>query len=110
MGIPNKALESRDMKVTVQTPDQGTANSQPSYEEVTIVSVLDESLEITLEEKVEWRERKIDVEEKKRPPGYRWHEKIQYECLPTGRLSLKIKNVEGTGIRRAWSDTNRKPP
>lgn len=56
------------------------------------------------------RERKIDAPgEKKRPPGYRWHEKFEYEYAPTGRLSLRINNAEGTGIRRTWSDTNRKP-
>jgi hypothetical protein len=97
------------MKVIVETPDHGSASNQSSYEGKTIVSVCDESLEISLEEQVERRERKIDTGDKKKPPGYRWHDSYEYEDVPTGRLSLKIKNVEGTGGRRTWSDTNKKP-
>jgi hypothetical protein len=104
-----KAFESRDMKVIVATPDRGSLNSQSSYEGKTVVSVLDESFEINLEEQVERKERKIDTGDKEKPPGYRWHDSFEYEDVPTGRLSLKIKNVEGTGVRRTWSDTNRKP-
>lgn len=110
-----KALESRDMKTTVtglaappasdpgkyetQSPREGL-NSRKS---VTVISVLGEALQISLQEKLARRDYEGAHE---RRIGRPWYPSTGFDYYPTGHLSLIIRNVEG--IRHTWSDTDKK--
>ena len=81
-----KALEARGFKVLLTN--------------VTSVSVLGETIEFGLREFIKRTERAPVSDEKKR---YSWlYEK--YDYTPSGKLILSIKSYIGTGLRKNWSD------
>jgi len=117
-----KNLESRDMKVNVEREEiEKRPNSlqggtdwrhipvapifRPSK---TMVSVLGELLEISLEEKVDRKERQLDQQKIGKNENSHSYRRPEYDYFPTGNLSLCIKDVKGIGIRHTYSDGKKK--
>lgn len=93
-----KALKVRGHKVIVK---EGCGH-------VGTAVVLDDQIDFAIEEHLSRKERELTREEKqelKRYPGSYINQRHTYS--PSGRLSLKIKNVYGRGIRKSWSDGKR---
>jgi len=89
-----KALEARGFSVTVK--------HEPKR--ATTVSVLDETLEFGLEEIVARKEHVLSPAEKKKKYPWSTYGIPQYDFVPTGRFSLKLKNLWLRGVRMTWSD------
>lgn len=92
-----KALEARGYAVAVKGDSQHTT---------TTVLVLGETLEFSLEEMVTRKEHVLTPAEQKKKERDRWYSFgiPQYDFVPAGKLSLKIKNLWLRGIRMTWSD------
>ncbi|NOZ11735.1 MAG: hypothetical protein GXP09_11935 [Gammaproteobacteria bacterium] len=93
-----KALDARGFTVAVRTdPERSTT-----------VSVLGETLEFSLEESVMRKEHVLTPVEQKKKERDRWYSfRIpQYDFVPAGKLSLKIRNLWLRDIRMTWSDGN----
>lgn len=91
-----KALEARGFSVTVKDEPKRT----------TTLSILDETLEFGLEEIVARQEHVLSSAERKKKEKSPWstYGIPQYDFLPTGRFSLKLKNLWLRGVRMTWSD------
>lgn len=91
-----KALDDRDLPVTVKADEKGS----------TTVSVLGETLDFGLEESVSRKESEPTPAERRRLERERWYSFgfRQYDLIPTGMLSLRIKDFWLRGVRCTWSD------
>lgn len=83
-----------------------TASTGVGKDGATTVSVLGETLAIDIEESVKQKEHQITPAEERKRQRDRYFSLCipRYDFVPTGILSLKIKNVWSHGIRTTWSD------
>ena len=67
---------------------------------------MDETIEFGLEEIVARQEHVLSPAERKKREKYPWstYGIPQYDFVPTGRFSLKLKNLWLRGVRMTWSD------
>jgi hypothetical protein len=65
-------------------------------------------LEISLEEKVDRKERQLDQQKIEKNENSHSYRRPEYDYFPTGNLSLCIKDVQGVGIRHTYSDGKKK--
>jgi hypothetical protein len=72
----------------------------------TIVSILGETVEISLEEMVIRKQKPLTKSQEKQKASGDWlYPRPEYDYFPTGKLSLKIKNIFWRDkLRRTWSD------
>jgi hypothetical protein len=88
-----KGLVDRDYELTIEKDDSAR----------TIVSVEGESIEIGIDEKIRAVDHVITPKEKAEYGGYiGWTPR--YDHLPTGELTLKIRNATYLGVRQTWAD------
>lgn len=91
-----KALQARGFTVAVKDKPK----------RVTTVLVLEETLEFSLEEMVIRKEHVLSPAEQKKKERHPWSAFgiPQYDPVPTGRLSLRLRNLWLRGVRMTWSD------
>jgi hypothetical protein len=112
-----KALDDRGFKVRVvddgheysHSPGYGPHN-WPNYfrgRTRTVISVLGEEVEISLEEHAKRKDHELTSKEKEE---LRKHGRLffapKYDFFPSGCLTLRIKNASSGRVRQTWSDTN----
>lgn len=93
-----KTLEIRNYTVSIIKK-----NEKDEY--ASSVSLLGETFEICIEEILDRTERELTPTQKREKQKDPWlHSYPIYDYSPSGRLSLKIKELEGSGVRKIWSD------
>jgi hypothetical protein len=72
----------------------------------TTVSVLGETLVVSIEENIKQKEHQVTPaeERKQQRDRYFFLSVPRYDFIPTGVLSLRIKNTWSNGLRTTWSD------
>lgn len=89
-----KALEARGLRVTISD----------NKKFATCISVMDEVIEFCLEERLKILEKKLTPAQKKEQEKYSWMYRNEYDYIPIGILSLKIKAEGISDTRKIWSD------
>ncbi len=82
------------------------ASTAVGKDSATTISVLGETLAVSIEENVKQKEHQVTpAEERKRERDRYFSLYIpRYDFIPTGALSLRVKNVWSNGVRTTWSD------
>lgn len=88
------ALEVRGLKL-FKSPDSKVTSS---------IKVFDEVLDIGIEEGIKCIEKKLSASQEKRRKEHPWMYTPEYDYVPTGVLTLKIKNERLYNTRKNWSD------
>jgi hypothetical protein len=90
-----KALEGRGHQVSIKKEGPNS----------TSVSISGETIEFGIEEKLNRRERELTPVQKKEKEKSPWmYSRVEYDYTPSGNLFLKIKNTDGAGVRKTWTD------
>jgi len=88
-----RALEARHYPVSI------TSDSPRK----TVIMVRGETLDIGLEEKIRRVEHIPTPTEQKKHEKYYWYIP-RYDYVPSGQLTLRIKNADCQGVRQQWAD------
>jgi hypothetical protein len=89
-----KALEARGHKIRVGD----------SYEPMTLVEVNQETVRISLREKLNQSKHKMTAEEPRDVKRYGYSFAPVHDFSPSGHLRLRILGLESSGARQSWSD------
>ena len=90
-----KALEKRGYQISIKKEGPNS----------TSVSIDGEMIEFGIEEKLNRREKELTPLQKKEKEKHPWmYSSIEYEYNPSGNLILRIKNTDGSGVRKIWTD------
>ena len=85
----------------------GLSVSVDRTRKTTVVSGLEEAMEISLREQLESVTRETTPEELRRRASEPWFEIPCFRSVPAGSLTLAITNAEVLGVRQRWADGKR---